>query len=222
MKTTAILLATVLSVAARRNSFCLRARQDETFDTEVEIGDNTVTAIWVYDPDSGQNRDNHPGTEAFTELFDNIYDMCGSTQCGLDQSEPMQYCTAPINPDLWNGAQSICISAKGSFGSVSKDDIFNLGRAAFDGSIKRVYKGPEDSSALIPEVDETGASFIHVVTGPGNGGGSGYDLSFNLYFEYNNEGCGPVIDRITEAGSVVGGQFAPIFGVVGLVCSALE
>ncbi|KAK4501932.1 hypothetical protein PRZ48_007742 [Zasmidium cellare] len=202
------------------SSSCLRARQDTNFDTEIEIGDNTVTATWVYTKDSGTNRDNHPGTEAFTELFNNIYDMCGSTQCGLDLSEPMEYCTDPLNPDLATGAVKICIQAMGSFGSVSKDDIFNLGRAAFDGSVNRVYTDVPD--VLIPQVEETGASFIHVVTGPGNAGGSGYDLSFNIFYESTNEGCGPIIDRINEAGSVLAGQFAPIFGTIGLVCGALE
>ncbi|KAF2171011.1 hypothetical protein M409DRAFT_18983 [Zasmidium cellare ATCC 36951] len=225
MKTTTMLLAGALSLlsqvsatpASSGNSSCLRVRQDTNFDTEIEIGDNTVTATWVYTEDSGTNRDNHPGTEAFTELFDNIYDMCGPTQCGLDLSEPMEYCTTPLNSDLASpGAQQICLQAMGSFGSVSKDEIFNLGRAAFDGSVNRVYSDLPD--VLIPQVEETGASFIHVVTGPGNAGGSGYDLSFNLFYMSQNEGCGPIIDRITEAGSVLGGQFAPAFGVIGLVC----
>lgn len=228
MKTTTLLMTSALSLIGHAsvirtsagNFSCIRARQDQEFDTEVEVGDSTVTATWVYTSDSGTNRDNHPYTETFKELFDNIYNMCGPTQCGLDLSEPMEYCAPIINREIWNGNDQICLQAKGSFGSVSKDDIFNLGRAAFDGSVNRVYSDVPD--VLIAQVEESGVDFIHVVTGSGNGGGSGFDLSFNLYYQATSEGCGPIINRITDAGSVLGGQFAPAFGLVGLVCGYLE
>ncbi|KAM0717024.1 hypothetical protein Q7P37_006876 [Cladosporium fusiforme] len=175
-------------------------RRDEEFDTNVEVGDDTVRAILV-----NADSQDHDYPITFTYLWDRVSsELCTATSCNGDK----KVCTPQTN----RGGTDICISADGQFAkSDLKDAFIALAREAFDKGLDRFQ--PNGVNAVY----EDGIDWINI-NNLAKDSDNGF-LTIRLHHDSSSQFSCSEAAAVINVFAPLLPQFAPIFGIAGAVCA---